>query len=153
MILSHFTPHPFVLDRDRVYRRLDRGLSFKPSGLWLSDESAYGWKEWCRDQDFRMETCEFETRFKIKTKEILVLNTDKAILSFHEKYFRKKKSAARFSAGDIDWSAVADAHKGILITPYSWELRCHPEMMWYYTWDCASACIWDLSALSPFLTP
>jgi hypothetical protein len=27
------------------------------------------------------------------------------------------------------------------------------ETFWYYSWDCASACIWNLSAVEPVGTP
>jgi hypothetical protein len=45
----------------------------------------------------------------------------------------------------IDWVRVAAEYAGILIAPYQRPVR--HEIMWYYTWDCASACIWDTSII------
>lgn len=45
----------------------------------------------------------------------------------------------------LDWPAVVSLYQGIVITPYQWSLR--HKLTWYYGWDCASACVWDLSAV------
>ena len=34
---------------------------------------------------------------------------------------------------------------GIIIAPYQW--YCRMTVDWYYTWDCASGCIWNLDAI------
>ena len=47
----------------------------------------------------------------------------------------------------IDWHAVAQAYAGIEIAPYCWSLRFEYEFLWYYGWDCASGCVWELSAV------
>ena len=47
----------------------------------------------------------------------------------------------------IDWAEVASKYDGIIISPYQWSLRLDMEMMWYYGWDCASGCIWNISAI------
>lgn len=46
----------------------------------------------------------------------------------------------------IDWDAVAGTYQGIIITPYIWERRLG-DSAWYYSWDCASGCIWDPAAI------
>ena len=33
----------------------------------------------------------------------------------------------------------------MFITPYQWELRF--ELDWYYGWDVASGCVWNLSVI------
>ncbi|QBI98814.1 hypothetical protein SEA_BOBBY_184 [Mycobacterium phage Bobby] len=45
----------------------------------------------------------------------------------------------------IDWGKVAADYGGIIIAPYQWSRRMDPH--WYYTWDCASGCIWNLEAI------
>lgn len=50
----------------------------------------------------------------------------------------------------FDWIDVASRYSGIEIAPYQWKRRIHPSTFWYYTWDCASGCIWDLSAIKKF---
>jgi hypothetical protein len=39
----------------------------------------------------------------------------------------------------------------LLITPYIWS--CRLDFNWYYTWDCASGCFWDVSCLHRIPTP
>ena len=48
----------------------------------------------------------------------------------------------------IRWQDVALDYQGILIAPYQWSLRLDKDFRWYYMWDCASGCIWDLSAIA-----
>jgi len=57
----------------------------------------------------------------------------------------------------IDWEAVAKRYTGIEIEPYNWERRnsgpnnnYSMSMLWYYGWDCASGCVWELDALVSF---
>ena len=45
----------------------------------------------------------------------------------------------------IDWERVKEQYSGIIITPYCFDLRL--DFIWYYGWDCESACIWDTSIL------
>jgi hypothetical protein len=47
----------------------------------------------------------------------------------------------------IDWSKVAAKHQGIIIAPYCYARRLTYHTAWYYGWDCASGCIWDLKAI------
>lgn len=35
--------------------------------------------------------------------------------------------------------------------PYQWECRLDRDTFWYYSWDCASACIWNLQAVRPLV--
>jgi hypothetical protein len=45
----------------------------------------------------------------------------------------------------IRWDKVAERYQGILIPNYIWEKRMDP--FWYYPWDCASGCIWNVDAI------
>jgi hypothetical protein len=139
--LSHFSSQIPKIDFGKKYPLPDE-LDFKPKGLWLSDESAYGWKKWCKKEDFHLENLKYETQFKITDFEkVLWLKNDEEIENFHKKY-----SCLIFNTLQaINWEKVQSEYSGLLISPYSWKFRL--EFSWYYGWDCASACIWDLSAL------
>jgi len=43
----------------------------------------------------------------------------------------------------INWAEVTKKYSGLLISPYIEQAKL--EYFWYSRWDCASACIWDLS--------
>lgn len=72
---------------------------------------------------------------------ILHLQTPKELDDFTTKY----RSTPHFSDIHLEWDRVAEEYQGILIAPYQWSRRL--ELMWYYSWDCASGCIWDITAI------
>jgi hypothetical protein len=47
----------------------------------------------------------------------------------------------------INWAGVAKDYQGVIIAPFVWDRRLHDAYSWYYTWDCASGCIWDAAAI------
>lgn len=148
--LTHYTRQPFTLDRSRTYSQEEFGNG-KPRGLWLSDDSDHGWAEWCRSEDWNTASLAHATHFTLAPgANVLVLSTLQDILDFTEQYKGHPSFTGRAqSLGShwIDWGRVASAHDGILITPYSWHARSHLDTMWYYGWDCASACVWTLEVL------
>jgi hypothetical protein len=74
----------------------------------------------------------------------LTINTAAGIDKFSRQYGDKSKNI-RFTSFYIDWEMVCGEYDGIIISPFCWERRL--EVMWYYTWDCASGCVWNLSAV------
>ena len=52
---------------------------------------------------------------------------------------------AKYKNRCIAWEKVAAKYDGLIITPYIWQRRM--ELNWYYTWDCASGCIWNVRAI------
>lgn len=152
MILSHFSEEPLKFDSTKEYVFNPQQNFFKPVGLWLSDESSdYGWKKWCSDQEFALHGLKHETKFKVNLENILILDTPKKILDFNKKYqFNpfKRLNQGRRIINYINWEEVQKNYSGIIITPYQWTLRLDMKVFWYYGWDCASGCIWDLSKLT-----
>lgn len=144
MILSHFSAGAFRLDKGRAYKQVSPPHNLKCKGLWLSDESTeHGWKWWCEGNDFALDRLAVETKFRCDTSRWAVLTDNHAIREFHWNYAKEVFPGLRY----IDWPAVAGRYAGILISPYSWELRLAHDFLWYYGWDCASACVWDLSTI------
>lgn len=144
MNLSHFSSNLITFDRSRIYdQTIDAG--FKPRGLWLSDEDEYGWLQWCTDNEYvhdvGLNVC-YEVTLK-ETANILYINTVEELLAIPV----KEKYGLMFV---VDWSNIAENYDGIIITPYQWKCRNHQSCFWYYGWDCASGCIWNLDAIDKF---
>jgi hypothetical protein len=144
MILSHFSYEPLKFDSSRTYETLK--ISFKPNGFWLSDETQYGWKEWCENACYG--STEYKTDFQVDLKNILVLDTDEKILEFSKTHLIKNEERSVFVFDDdfIDWEKVINKYDGILISPYSKILGY--KLCWYNSWDCASICVWNLMCLT-----
>lgn len=148
MVLSHFTGKKFVFDPLKKYNQKDMG-NFKPRGLWLSDETAnLSWSEWCKGESWGLERLNHKTDFLCQTSSWLVLKNSNEILAFTDEFSIEMYPGAQINK--IDWFRVVREYSGILITPYDYHLRLHAETHWYYGWDCASACVWDLSTISIF---
>lgn len=149
MILSHFSKEKFEFDPKWDYSdSKKRGSRMKPGGLWLSDESDYGWKQWCESAEFRLDYFAYKTDFEIDLKDVVVLDTDEKFIKFNEEFSHPYIAGFR-DIKRIEWRSISDRYKGVVISPYRWSLRLELGMSWYYGWDCASACIWDLSAVTP----
>lgn len=148
MILSHFTKHHFMFIDDYPYSQKNRHNQ-KPHGLWLSDESDFGWKEWCTAEDFKVDHLAYETKFTIKPgSNVLRLESESDIVGFHEEY---SVLPDWYRSGDNrflrtpDWERVSREYDGILITPYYrlWDRF----MTWHDCWDVSSGCFWNTDIL------
>jgi hypothetical protein len=145
--LFHYSAEPLGELRAVPMQRYREGGTWtfidKPQGLWLSVEDA--WEEWCRDNGFRLDTLCCKTRIVLKeTPRLLLLESVLDIREFQGKYGMPHPLVG-ISYPGINWTRVAEKYAGIVIAPYQWSLRF--ELMWYYTWDCASGCIWDPSII------
>jgi hypothetical protein len=124
----------------------------KPVGLWVSVEGQDDWRSWCEAEDFRDCGTQCQTEVILQSNHnILIIGCLAGMLQFHREYAIEKPNAYR-DEQVIDWPRVARAHQGIIIAPYRWEQRLNdPCQGWYYSWDCASGCIWDASAVAGLL--
>jgi hypothetical protein len=132
---------------------------FKPDGIWYSDD---GWLNWCLD-NWQCAVRRYIYEVKIlDDSRILRINDKDAFETFEEQYLipdnlgvgldgnlYESKLPYRLNArkmfGRINWPKVMREYSGIEIFPYFWEKRL--ESIWYYSWDCASGCIWDFSVV------
>ena len=149
MILSHFSASPFKLDPSRKY---SLKVDMKPRGLWLSDESQdESWSAWCRAENFYLGNLAHRQDFDLDTTRVKLLQSPQDILDFSREFNVRApwedESGCPRLFHFLDWPEIASRWAGLVITPYIWE--CRLRVMWYYGFDCASACIWDLSCLSP----
>lgn len=156
MKLIHYASKEFELEIKK-YSQEDSHYHAKPNGLWVSIEGKYDWKWWCEAENFRTEflLVEYEVKLKRRAK-ILRLKTEEEVKNLANLYpFLRPQwqdAMGRFFCRtyEIDWKKVKEEYQGIIIAPYQWPCRLANETGWYYGWDCASGCIWDLTCIKEF---
>jgi hypothetical protein len=119
----------------------------KPDGLWVSADGDDDWPSWCKDEDFRDCSKQVATEIVLRQDHgLLILKTATAMTLFDREYGLDGEKP--FSRRRIDWPRVASRYTGIIIAPYQWTHRLDGQLSgWYYTWDCASGCIWSPDAV------
>ena len=156
MKLSHYTDRPLELDRERTYVQPDRPFAHqKPRGFWVSVDGPDDWKDWCIGEEYGLDSLTHRTVVALSpTANVLVLDSVAKLLSFTVGFSKLDAAYAhieerlRPGMSGIDWPTVAEQYDGIIITPYQWQCRMLDTTSWYYGWDCASGCIWNLDVLS-----
>jgi hypothetical protein len=119
---------------------------FKPSGLWVSVDGEYDWPSWCKSEEFMLSDLAIRHRVILHSDaHIIRLGTSSDIDIFTRRF--KLDGHDGYS---IDWERVKLQWQGIIITPYCWDRRLSYHAGWYYSWDCASGCIWDVTAVMAF---
>lgn len=156
MKLIHYTNEEFELKPLKYYQE-DLHWQEKPNGLWVSVEGDFDWKWWCKDNDFRLENLRISYEVILKEDaKILHLTTSEEIsdLTNHYPYLKEEWNdpiGRRICRTyEIDWNKIKEKYQGIVIAPYQWECRLNINCDWYYGWDCASGCIWDIDCIKEF---
>lgn len=149
--LLHFSRKPLT----KVYAvAQEPDPEHKPNGLWVSWGDGEGsWPAWCENEGFGLKRLVAITEIElVPTANILRLSGADDIDAFDSQFSRlreyQKQPSWRWGPDCIGWNEVAAIYDGILIAPYIWERRLHDRARWYYTWDCASGCIWNPSAVA-----
>lgn len=139
--LLHYRSEPLEFEPARTYVHRESWAYGKPDGLWVSVEGQDDWPAWCRGEEFRLDSLRhvYEVNLDPAAK-IIRLTSPAELEDFHRIYAHPGKRWG------IEWArVVADGWAGIVIAPYQWS--CRYGMDWYYGWDCAAGCIWDLTAI------
>lgn len=153
----HFSEAPLERVKSIAQAQEDGEPFSKPRGLWFSVEDADGWSDdgwraWCESGHFQLPNlvCRTEILFAPEAR-ILRISTPEEIDALTEKYvvdcglFRQLTLRRGWV---LDWSEIAEAFDAIIIAPYQYERRMAPHAFWYYTWDCASGCVWNARAVA-----
>ena len=149
--LIHYTNEKFSLE-PRKYDQAECFWQAKPNGLWISVAGEDDWENWCKSEGFNLENLAISYEIKIKKDaHILHLKTAQEIRDFSMLYILP----TRYWDSDSDtyqikWDKVKEKYQAIIISPYQWSCRLALETCWYYGWDCASGCIWDLDCIEEF---
>lgn len=153
MILDHYAHRPVTLDRSRVYTQPNPDQYQKPRGLWVSVRGDDDWPTWCLGEDFRIEGLRFAHTVTLAAGSYLRwIRSVPELDAFHDEYATPNDFDMRYHPDErgywgINWWQVARCYDGIVIAPYLRERRLSRTCQWYYTWDCASGCIWNLDAI------
>lgn len=128
----------------RFLRPIKNNHGIKPTGLWYAIGDS--WIDWCIGEEFGgigkyIYDAELNPKANIK-----FVNTEDDVLSFSQKYRRIDSFYANFPSVYINWKRVMREYDGVEINPYFYNLRYGHDLMWYYTWDIPSGCIWKASA-------
>jgi hypothetical protein len=116
----------------------------KPHGFWYQVD--HEWEEWCSCNMpawVKPNRCSIE----VDHSRMIVIDSFEKLKAFSLKYKYKTITTRQLTSEfrTIDWSRVAADYAGIEISPYQHEARY--AYMWYYSWDVASGCVWDSSAI------
>jgi hypothetical protein len=144
MTRIHMARSPVTLD-GRSYGQAANSLltpsqldfDLKPRGFWYAFDDS--WVSWAKENmNWLMGDYLYEV--KVHSTNILSLSTYDELVQLTKEY------KCSFSCDRIglfmDWRRFSEKYDGIEINPYIWKARL--EFMWYYGWDVASGCIWNL---------
>ena len=113
----------------------------KPNGFWYGFGNE--WIDWT-------ETAGPERKGKyiyevyINDSKILQINDDQQFIEFTKEYKSRKQIIPEIIFS-IDWPRIEFKYDGIEINPYIDHARNDIKAFWYYSWDIASGCIWNLN--------
>jgi hypothetical protein len=156
----HYSSCPdqiIMYDTDYSKAKDEHGL-FKPIGLWITP---YGqednWFEWSMSEEFRISELNYihDVEFA-PAANILRITSVEGIDAFAQEYAMDPFGGTSIenkyhSSMYCDWPRLAQCYDGIIISPYQWERRLMThggrKTDWYYSWDCASGCIWNARAI------
>lgn len=144
--LWHYTPLPFALE-DRRYDQFDPDRYTKPMGLWISVEGEGDWQSWCESEGFGADRLVWRAPVTIRPDANVLWLTPDLLTQFDREFGFERQwgSENQLTDRSPDWREVARRYDGIVIAPYSWDHRL--SLVWYYGWDCASGCVWNLDAI------
>ena len=140
----------WTFDESKTYNNDPDEHGFKPNGLWLSVDG--GWRDWCSgEMPHWLEGPEIE--FTVDLSRILVIDTVAKLDAFNETYATPFGTAFYLNSPAenkpyplfVNWKPLTERYSGIMIAPYFYARR---YCGFYYPWDCASACVWDLTAVT-----
>jgi hypothetical protein len=113
----------------------------KPAGFWYGFGNS--WIQWTKS-----EMPEWSGKYiyevNIGNANVLKIDTYSKLLKFNDEF--SAQSTPGISS--IDWAKVSKKYDGIEIVPYQNNARMNFKLLWYYGWDVASGCIWNLDTAS-----
>jgi len=134
----HMSKTPLELEK----RIFTQKTTMKPNGFWYG--FGHEWIDWVRSEMPGWEG-KYIYEVDIGNSNVLQIKTHMELMMFNREYqsnlsdtgFKREEGEA------IDWKKVASKYDGIEINPYQYEARF--QYLWYYGWDVASGCIWNLN--------
>ena len=127
------------------------GTVSSPYGaFWFSDDSDYGWLQWCEENEYNSDGLRYahSIGFMPGTR-ILVADSLGALDDLHREYSYipdwadSARSPLASSLQRWDYRRLAGEYDALIISPYQWEHRGNWRP--YSGWDCASGVVFDVS--------
>lgn len=140
MDFTHWSTQP--IER-LIQKRYVQKTNSKPAGFWFEVDG--DWQRWCEGESFRLETFRFSYSLDLDLSRFLFLKTISDIDSFTSQWTKGTEYN-----WEVYWQLLHRAYSGIIIAPYQWERRYTDHTSWYYSWDCASGVVWNISAVRSF---
>jgi hypothetical protein len=83
-VLHHHSEKPL----GELYNQPTQQVGWKPTGLWVSDESSeVSWSSWCRGEEFQQECFAYQYAISIEpTSRVLWIETADELLRFHNRF-------------------------------------------------------------------
>jgi len=141
-----------TLDLNRTYTQITEKLAFhRPNGLWLSITGIHDWEHYCLTNRSNLINLKYEFQVKLKPQsKILMLHNQATFEDFIKKYASYPEGIARHGESNtltlsIRWNEIIKDYQGLalsFIMPKLYNID-----LWYDTWCCTTACIWDLQAV------
>ena len=133
----HMSKSPMTLNK----KSYEQDIAMKPAGFWYGFGKS--WIQWTKS-----EMPEWSGKYIyeviIKTGNVLKIDTYEKLLKFNEEFSSQSAPGVSF----IDWANVAKKYDGIEIVPYQTKARMNYNLLWYYGWDVASGCVWNLDTVT-----
>ncbi len=116
---------------------IQKNLSDRPEGLWYSINN--DWKRFCIESDNLQWIGNYNYNVNISNANILKINSLSEVRKFAKVYGEVGKYTTY-----INWANVAMNFDGIEVQDYNTDFFADIGANWFYCWDCASGCIWNL---------
>ena len=120
----------------------------KPMGLWVcaaKDIEDISWLDFAIATNMDIEEGDrFEIEYEITLSDkanIALLEDEQAVEDFYLQFRYRKPANRLLEEYAINWCKVYKVYDGIIVSPYQHGIRRRFD--WYYTWDCASGCLWN----------
>lgn len=149
-LLHHTKSADLILDRSRDYS--DRARADKPHGFWVSVEGEDDWRAWREGDSWGIPPIEYVYEIVLASSaKILAVTTEQELRGLHRRFRRNCGDEVmpfyRHYEKYPSWPRIQERFDGIVIAPYQWRCLLDEATDWYYGWDCASGCIWNLHAI------
>lgn len=132
------------LSKDRIYKLEKRHYTQrpddKPYGFWYGFGNE--WIDWTIIAGSERKG-EYVYEVDINGSNILQIKDYSELIGFTKEYGSSKQIAPGIIFS-IDWPRIELKYDGIEINPYIGKARLNTKNLWYYSWDVASGCIWNL---------
>ena len=115
----------------------------KPKGLWYGCGDS--WITWIKQEmPAKLDKANYLYEV-ILGEEIIQISNDDEFGNFQSEF-----GFSSLAGVAINWKEIQEQeYNGIEICPYNYERRMKSD--WYYGWDVASGCIWNLSGVSDIM--